>query len=159
MSNYISASLPAEDKAKALDLIAQLKTIFSNGIKLSNEQKKSLPKLDDVRLPFTEKGLVYGGKQPMIVPPYTDLAEYNKDLTFYKDTSEIASELESLVEIVIDSRMAAGADAYTAALSIYNSAKNASKMGVPGTQAIVDDLRKLFESKNTTSTTSTTTKA
>jgi hypothetical protein len=145
MSNYISASLSEENQKKALDLIAQLKTILGFGVKLSPDQRRTLPKVDDVRLPFVEKGIEFGKQEPKIVPPYTNLDEFGKDLKLYRDLSSIERELSSLAEMVTDTRMAAGSDAYQAALSIYRSAKGASKMGLPGTQSIVDQMKKLFE--------------
>ena len=52
---------------------------------------------------------------------------------------------KDIAEMVSDTRMAAGSDAYQAALSIYGSAKSAAKQGVPGTQTIVDEMGKLFD--------------
>ncbi|HAM98809.1 MAG TPA: hypothetical protein DCQ26_09390 [Marinilabiliales bacterium] len=147
MSNYISASIPDESKVKALELISQLKALFPFGIKLSNEQRKTMTKIDDARVPFTEKALQYGKQEPRIVPPYTDLDELTRDLNLYKGLSQIEKELLSLTETIVDTRIAAGADAYQASLSIYSSSKGAAKMGVPGTQSIVEDLKKVFESQ------------
>jgi len=139
--------------------LAQLKAKFPFGIKLTDDQKKRLPKLDDARIPFADKGLFYGEQQPLIVPPYTDLGEYKVDLNFVKATRRVGSELASIAEMVSDTRMAAGADAYQAALSIYSSAKNAAKQGVPGTQTIVDEMGKLFDGqRNNTKTGETTAK-
>lgn len=151
MSNLISATFSEQDEQRAMQLIAELKSLFPFGIKLSVDQRKSLPKLDDARIPFADKGISYGEKQPMIVPPFTDLGEYKKDLDFFKATRRVGAEILSLAEMVTDSRTAAGSDAYQAALSIYNSAKGAAKQGVPGTQTIVDEMGKLFEGQRSNS--------
>jgi len=58
----------------------------------------------------------------------------------------------SLAEMMNDTRTAAGSDAYQASLSIYSSAKAAAKQGVPGTQTIVDEMGKLFESQGKSAT-------
>lgn len=145
MANLISATFSEEDEAKAMELLAQLKALFPFGIKLSDVEKKHLPRLDDGRIPFAEKGLFHGEQQPLVVPPYTDLVEYKKDLDFVKATRRVGAELMSLAEMMDDTRIAAGSDAYQAALSIYNSAKGAAKQGVPGTQTIVDEMGKLFD--------------
>ncbi len=52
-----------------------------------------------------------------------------------------------LFDMVEDSSIAAGSDAFSAALSIYNSAKS----GVSGTDAIVNDLKQQFEKSSGTS--------
>lgn len=144
MSNYISAEISQENKATVLDLAQQIRQLLSFGIKLTKEQKKSMNNVEDVRLPFVEKAIQYGLQEPKIVPPFIDLNEYAKDLGLYKDLSSIERELSSLAELVSDTRVAAGTDAYQAALSIYNSSKGAVKMGIPGTQTMVDEMSKLF---------------
>jgi len=144
MSNYISAEISQENKAKVLDLAQQIRQLLSFGIKLTKEQKKSMNNVEDVRLPFVEKAIQYGLQEPKIVPPFIDLNEYAKDLGLYKDLSSIERELSSLAELVSDTRIAAGTDSYQAALSIYNSSKGAVKMGIPGTQTMVDEMSKLF---------------
>lgn len=145
MANLISATFTEQNERQAMELLAQLKALFPFGIKLSADQKRRIPKLDDVRIPFAEKGLFYGEQQPLIVPPFTSLGEYKVDLEFVKATRRVGAELASIAEMVSDTRMAAGADAYQASLSIYGSAKSAAKQGVPGTQTIVDEMGKLFE--------------
>lgn len=145
MSNYISASLSAEDQQIILDCIATIKSKLGFCVKLSDDEKVRLPKLSDGRVPFVQKSLNYGNSTPKIVAPYSDLDELSKDVDFFEVMGPVENGLVSLTEMVVDSRMAAGADAYTAALSIYRSAQGAAKAGVPGTQSIVDDLKKLFE--------------
>jgi hypothetical protein len=150
MADLISATFSSDDEQQVMSLIAQIKAKFPFGIKLSAEQRKRLAKLDDGRIPFVEKGIAFAGQQPKIVPPYTDLAELQKDLDFVKATRRVGAELQSLFEMVADTRIAAGSDAYQATLSIYNSAKSAARMGVPGTQAIVDEMGKLFAGQGIT---------
>ncbi|HEY6913481.1 MAG TPA: hypothetical protein VI413_02305 [Paludibacter sp.] len=145
MANLISATFTEENEKKAMELLAQLKELFPFGIKLSAIERKRLAGLDDARIPFADKGLFYGGQQPLVVPPFIDLAEYKKDLEFVKATSRVGAELMSFAEMVNDTRVAAGSDAYQAALSIYSSSKAAAKQGVPGTQTIVDEMGKLFD--------------
>ena len=151
MSNLISAAFSEEDEKEVMELLAKLKAKFPFGIKLSPDDRKRLPKLDDARIPFADKGVSFGEQQPMVVPPYTDLDELKKDLNFVKATRRVGAEVASFAEMVTDTRMAAGSDAYQAALSIYNSAKAAAKQGVPGTQTIVDEMGKLFEGQGFTS--------
>lgn len=147
MANLISASLSDEANKRLLCITKEMKEILSFGLKLTKSEKKKLPKMDDERLPFVEKSIQFGKQEPAIVPPYTDLDELSKDLDLYKDLKTIEYEIRSLAEMVIDTRIAAGSDAYVAALSIYNSSKGAAKMGVPGSDSIADELKRHFEQK------------
>ncbi len=147
MSNYVSAVLRPEDRDRVLSLLGEVEKILSFGIKLSPEVRKTMPKVDDGRLPFVEKCLQYGKQEPRIVPPFTDMAELSKDVELYKALMQIERRLNSLTETVTDTCTAAGCDAYIASLSIYKSAKGAVKMGVTGTESIANDLKTQFESK------------
>lgn len=149
MSNYVSAVLKPEDRDRVLSLLGEVEKILSFGIKLSPEVRKTMPRVDDGRLPFVEKCLQYGKQEPRIVPPFTDMAELAKDVELYKALMQIERRLNSLTEMVSDTSTAAGCDAYVASLSIYKSAKGAVKMGVTGTESIANDLKTQFESKPT----------
>lgn len=145
MSNYISYTLAEEDRQEIINDLQKIKAKLSFCIKLSLDQKKSIPKMDDGRVPFVQKGLQFGKQEPVIVPQFTDFEEFQADLKLYSDLTSIEQLTSAIAEMVSDTRMAAGSDAYVAALSIYNSVKAAAKMGVPGTQAILNELKKLFE--------------
>ena len=149
MSNYVSAVLKPEDRDRVLSLLGEVEKILSFGIKLSPEVRKSMPRVDDGRLPFVEKCLQYGKQEPRIVPPFTDMVELAKDVELYKALMQIERRLNSLTEMVSDTSTAAGCDAYVASLSIYKSAKGAVKMGVTGSESIANDLKTQFESKPT----------
>ena len=103
--------------------------------------------MDDSRSPFVGKCLQYALAEPNIVPPYVNLDELRSDLELFNNLQNIACEINRIADMISDTRIAAGTDAYVAALSVYNSVKQASKMNVPGTKPIFDDLKKLFEVK------------
>ncbi len=147
MSNYVSAVLKPEDRDRVLTLLGEVEKILSFGIKLSPDVRRSMPKVDDGRLPFVEKCLQYGNQEPRIVPPFTDMAELGRDVELHKSLLQIERRLNSLTEMVSDTSTAASSDAYVASLSIYKSTKGAVKMGVAGTESIANDLKTLFEHK------------
>lgn len=146
MSNYISAEITQEMINKVTTSLAEIQNGLPFILKLSPSVKKSLPKLEDSRSPFVSKCLFYARKEPKILPPFTDLDELERDLKLFNNLQNIAKEIDRLSDMINDTRIAAGSDSYTAALTIYNSAKQAAKMNVPGTKAIVDDLKTTFES-------------
>jgi hypothetical protein len=150
MSNYISAALSAEDQQRILGHLAEIRKILSFSINLTSTQKRSMPMLNDGRRPFAEKCMSFAANDARIVPPYTDVSALKEDLALYDMIGPIEMESASVAEMISNIRMAAGSDAYVASLSIYNSAKGAAKLGLPGSKAIVDELSKLFESQGKT---------
>ncbi len=147
MSNYISAEIDSETITEVLGHLTAIKTKIPFLLKLETNTKKSLASMDDNRAPFVAKCLHYGLSEPNVVPPYVDLNELKRDLDLFNNLQSIAREINRLADMVNDTRIAAGTDAYVASLSLYNSVKQASKMNVPGTKAIFDDLKKAFEVK------------
>jgi hypothetical protein len=147
MSNYITATLTKQQQDEILALLYQVDAKLSFNVNLTKEQLDAIPKLSDGRLPFTQKALSYGKQDTSLVPPYNDLVEYDNDLNFFTGIEPIESFILRLAEKVTTARAASGSDAYTTALSIYDSAQRASKQGHPGAKAIVDDLKSLFEHK------------
>jgi len=155
MSDYISAEITQEVIDQITADLADIQAKMPFAIKLLPAVKKSMPKLEDARSPFVSKCIFYARKEPKILPPFINFDELERDLALFNNLQNIAKEINRLADIVNDTRIAAGSDAYTAALTIYNSAKQAARMNIPGTKAIVDDLKTSFE-VTTTSDESTT---
>ena len=149
MSDYISAAISPEEIDQITADLASLQAKMPFVVKLSTAVKKTMPKLEDGRSPFVTKCLFYARKESKILPPYTNLDELERDLALFNNLQNLAKELNRMADMINDTRIAAGSDAYVAALSIYNAAKQAAKMNVPGTKAFVDDLKKLFDSIST----------
>ena len=145
MSDYISAEITQEVIDQIAADLADIQAKLPFAVKLSPAAKKAMPKLEDARSPFVSKCIFYARKEPKIIPPFTNLDELERDLKLFNNLQDIAKEVNRLADIVNDTRIAAGSDAYSAALTIYNSAKQAAKMNIPGTKAIVDDLKTSFE--------------
>jgi hypothetical protein len=150
MSNYISAEIKDETIAKINADIVDIQNTLPFTISLSPAVKKTMPKREDSRSPFVSKCLSYASKEPRILPPFADLAELQRDINLFNNLQNLAKDINRLANMINDTRIAAGSDAYVAALSIYNAAKQAAKMNVPGAKAIVDDLKTSFEVSATT---------
>ena len=73
------------------------------------------------------------------------LKEAAKDLDLYIFLASFESEIHQLMDMVTDSKQLAGSEAYEVARFIYMKAKMNVKMGIPGSQSIVDDLCKLYK--------------
>ncbi|BDX37960.1 hypothetical protein CYCD_13150 [Tenuifilaceae bacterium CYCD] len=152
MSDYISAEIAQEVVNQIMNDFADIQAKMPFIINLSPSVKKTMPKLEDSRSPFVSKCIYYARNEPKILPPFTDLDELERDINLFNNLQNIAKEVNRLADMINDTRIAAGSDAYVAALSIYNSAKQAAKMNIPGTKPIVDDLKKAFENISTSRT-------
>jgi hypothetical protein len=140
----ITAVLDPSVQEDILRKLNEIEAMLPFLINLTPEERKLIPKMGDKSIAFVDKTFEYGSNNSNIVPPFTDLAELNRDAKLSKDLSPIENKLQQLVEMVSDTRTAAGSEAYISALSIYSSVKNAAKLNVPGTDTIYQDLKQRF---------------
>jgi hypothetical protein len=146
ISTEISAAVMADITEKFNAVNAALANILL--FNLTGQDRLELRKLGDKTMPFVEKALEYASTNPTLVPSYLDLSEANKDLKLTQDLSSILKQISTLNRAVEDTLMVAGSEAYDAALVFYNSVKGASRVNVPGSEAVYNDLQKRFAVKS-----------
>ena len=91
--------------------------------------------------------LEYAENNPALVPVYLDIAEAKKDFALSQDLNNILKQVSTLQRAIEDTTMVAGSEAYNAALVFYNSVKGASRVNVPGSEAVYNDLQQRFAVK------------
>ncbi|SDE34912.1 hypothetical protein [Pedobacter soli] len=145
-SNRISAVITPEQLKNINDAVAVFKTNLSEVliINLTAAERRAMLKLGDKTMGFVEKAFDYALQNPSFIPNFMDLEEARKDYALSGVLYQIFQQLNTLITAVEDSGMAAGSEAYEAALLFYHSVKAASRSNVPGSQAIYDDLRQRF---------------
>jgi hypothetical protein len=116
-------------------------------INLSVMDRKTLYKMGDRSLPFTEQTLKYAHTHKDFVPPFLNVEEFQKDWDLAHQLKDLQKRLEPVMEKLSDTYMAAGADALAAALSFYDAAKAAAKAGKPGSDVIVAELKRRYKRK------------
>ncbi len=128
--------------AKAVEIDELLQPYY---VQLSNEDKAQVPKMADETAPFAEKTIEFMNNEPQFNPPYVDVAETEKDFSNHKRIRPLREKLEGLAGKVKDVGIAAGSDTFIQTLAYYNSAKRAAKMGVPGADDVVNELKQRFQ--------------
>ena len=146
MSNLISAEIPdsvlQSVRAHLQAINAELDPYLPN---ISPDMLDGMPKMADGREPFVGKALEFAESNPQFNPPFMDVPELRKDLDLYRDLTPVFFELEQLTNRVKVAYTAAGSEAYTVALTFYNTVKQAGKVGIAAAKPLVDALRVLFE--------------
>jgi len=145
MNNLISLNLTQEEDDAIKQAIATLNTtLLPKLITLTKEERIGLPKMGDKTLAFTTKANEYAQQKEELVPPYISVGEFTTDLNATTSLREYAQQLTPLMEALDDSIMAAGSEAYQAALLFYSMIKTAAHNNIPGAKAIADELSLRF---------------
>ncbi|WP_153796601.1 hypothetical protein [Foetidibacter luteolus] len=100
--------------------------------------------MGDKTVSFVQKALEYAKSNPTMVPNYLDIAEAERDLKLSLDLQTIHNLAGTITLSIEDAMMICGSEAYNVALLIYKAVQGAAKGNVPGSQAILDELKQRF---------------
>ncbi len=145
LENRVSASLTPEDKQAVMDAIKTIREKLPFLVNLNPEERRSLPKMGDKSRAFVKKAAEVAQQNEGILPRAFDLEEMVRDVQLSEDIFPILVALTQLHELVDDTYMAVGSEAYTGALLVYNSAKMNNFVG--GLDEALDELGKRFARK------------
>lgn len=145
--NRISAALAEQEVENIRSMVQQMDYSMPFLKNLTPMERHALPKSADKTVSFLGKSLDHSQHNPQFVPSFLDVYEFDKDVNLSETLLSIARPMRALLEKIEDTAMLASSEAYVAALLFYQSVKTAAKMGIPGAQAIYDDLKGRFPSK------------
>jgi hypothetical protein len=143
--NQISLKIPAD---QLQDILATQKHLIDLCrpylVDLDAEGRKALAKMGTRTVEFVGKALQYAREHPEFQPSYFDLDEFACDYDAVDTLQSLLRPLTQLVDMLSDSQVLSGSEAYAAALAYYKSVKAAAKRGLPGAALIADDLGRQF---------------
>jgi hypothetical protein len=144
--NRISLNITEAQKAQvATDSGKLAESTQDFNVVIPKEELDSMPKIADGRIPFVQKAAYYSTANPEHKPLVLDNDEFQTDVTAFVDLREMSRPLRQILEKLDTAMAVAGSEAFYAARDYYRQVQLNAKMGVPGAQAIYEDLRQLFE--------------
>jgi hypothetical protein len=142
----ISATLAQTQKDAVLQAIATIKENLPFLVDLSADDRKALPKMGDKSRAFVSKALEVATQNPEFLPRSFDLDEMRKDVQLFEALYPLLLSLMQLQDLLDDTSLAVGSEAYAAALQVYNYAK-ASGQGT-GLDTMVEEMGQRFARRN-----------
>ena len=104
------------------------KTVRPRGFAaLTPEERRALPRFGDKSRGFVELALQVAEQNSGILPRSFDVGEMRNDVELLSALSSVHTALAQLFELVDDTLTEVGAEAYAAALLVYQSARAAGK--------------------------------
>ncbi|MFN6569705.1 hypothetical protein [Dendronalium sp. ChiSLP03b] len=143
--NQISASLTLANREAVMDAIATIKDKLPFLIDLTTEERRTLPKMGDKSRAFVSKALEVATQNPDFLPRSFDVDEMRRDIELFEALYPVLLSLTQLQELVDDTYLAVGSEAFAAGLMVYNYAKASSKG--TGLESMVDDMGRRFARK------------
>jgi hypothetical protein len=149
-SNRISLVLPPEEVEQVKQLLTQVGQILAPRlISLTPDERLQLPKMGDKSIPFVTKGAEYLNVPGNPVPPYINSEDLKIDLKAFETLRQIRQIAQPIVDLLDDTMLLCGSEAYVSVLAFYNYLQGAAKMNVPGAKTIYEDLSTRFPRRHT----------
>jgi hypothetical protein len=144
--NRISATLAAADHQAVMTAINTIREKLPFLIDLSPEERRALPKMGDKSRAVVSQALDVATQNSDFLPRSFDVEEMRKDVELATALQSISASLTQLQELVEDSSVAVGSEAYMAALVVYNYAQSNGRGGA--LDNLLDAMGQRFARKN-----------
>jgi hypothetical protein len=141
--NPISANLTPEDRDAIAQAIVTIKKHLPFLVDLVGDERARLPKMGDRSRAFVSKALEVANQNSEFLPRSFDVEEMRKDLLLFDDLSALMMTLAQLQDMVEDTCLVVGSEAYTSALTIYSYAKK-SGQATNGLEPLVNEMGQRF---------------
>lgn len=145
-TNLISAALPADDQAVILAALATVRDKLPFLAGLTPEQRRGLCRMGDKSRSFVDKALELATQNADLMPRCLDVDEMRRDLELVEALYPILFSIGQLKELIEDTYLLAGSEAYAAARTAYNSARTNGK--TMGLSEAVDQMGRHFSRKS-----------
>jgi hypothetical protein len=137
----IPSAVLEEAQGKANELLALLSPYVST---LTPDERRTIAKMGNKGFSFVKKAYAYAKQNPKLCPPYLDMADFGSDFSDAHGLWALLSTIHQFAEGLDDTQMAAGSEAFHAALIFYGSIQTAAAQDIPGAKAVYEDLRSRF---------------
>lgn len=111
---------------------------------LTAQDRNTMAKMGDKTVAFVEKSHEYASKNPALCPSYFNMEAFSRDFDDAHNLWVLRNKAKQFYEILDNIVVVAGSEAYQWARLFYQSVKMAKDQGIPGAQAIYEELKKRF---------------
>jgi hypothetical protein len=151
IDNRIDATLSPADATAVMDAINTIRTKLPFLLDLTLEERRALPKMGDKSRAFVSQALEVAKQNPDILPRSFDIEEMQRDVDLFNALQPVSIAVSQLQELIEDTYLLVGSEAYIAALLVYQYSRAAGKGAALDNQ--LDALSQRFARKSRAATT------
>lgn len=143
--NLINVEIPQEVANQVVEKLQEVKALLLPYMaKLTTEERKSLAKMGDKTLAFVSKVMEYVETNPKFVPAMMNVEAFKKDFKMNQQMVPFQTLSDQISEVVSDTSILSGNEAYTQALYYYGNVKFFAKTGDAEAKVIYQELSQRF---------------
>lgn len=118
---------------------------------LTSTSKRRMPILGKTSYKFVSQALQYGQAQKTLMTGMVDMDAMNDAVRMEQSLRAIENQLTPLLDLINDTAILAGSEAYSGALSVYRTLQMGARIGIPQTRSMANTLKERFINKNANS--------
>jgi hypothetical protein len=143
MSNQmIDATLTQQEIENIVMALITIREQLPFLVGLSTQQRRQISKMGRKAQTFSVRALDMAVQHKDVMPRHLNIEEARRDIALFEALNPILQAVNHLRELLEDTQMLAGSEAYAAARLAYNSAKVSGKN--LGLDDIIEDLSQQF---------------
>jgi hypothetical protein len=150
LKNRLNATISAANVTAIKAKLAEVSELMPFLIGLKPEEKQALPKINEANKIFVEDAITAIENNPEVLPVYIKVVDIKTDLTLFQQLDEIKGLVDQLFQKIEDTQTLAGSESYVSSLTAYRLFDSAANAGLPGMQAVYDNLKSRFLTPGTT---------
>ena len=144
--NLVSAELSDTDQADIMAAINIIRDKLPFLVSLTPSDRRAIAKLGDKTRAFVEKSMEFAIQHPGYLPRLFDIEEMRRDVELFAALYPVLMSLIHLQELIQDTYMVVGQEAYAAARVVYKSAKSNGQGA--GLDAAIAEMGRRFSYKS-----------
>lgn len=138
----VTATLSTQEVSEILAQLKEVREQLNFLIGLTPQERRQIPKMGLKAQTFTTRALDMAAQHIDMMPRHLDVEEARRDLALFEALNPILQAVNHFKELLEDTQMMAGSEAYAAARLAYNSAKVTGKNR--GLDDVIEDLSQQF---------------
>ena len=142
--NRISATLSDADITEIEGHLDDIRAKMPFLITLTAQERREKAKLGEKSMGFEEKCETYMQSHPQFMPGFVALEDVSKDRALRTQLLHLSAQHQALFAAIQDTLMLTGSDLWSSDLAYYKSVQEAARRGLPGAEAIYNDLKSRF---------------
>ena len=142
--NRISATLSDADITEIEGHLDAIRAKMPFLITLTAQERREKAKLGEKSMGFEEKCETYMQSHPQFMPGFVALEDVSKDRALRTQLLHLSAQHQALFAAIQDTLMLTGSDLWSSDLAYYKSVQEAARRGLPGAEAIYNDLKSRF---------------
>ena len=144
----VVVNITPTQKAAILAKVGELAVLLPWAVGMSDQERHDILKLGIKKVGWDEKASGHMANHPEFIPAYVDMPALAQNRLARADVGDITRAVQAVLESLTSTGMKLGQQILKPELAYYSSTQQAAKHGVPGAQAIADDLGGQFVHSN-----------